>query len=376
LARGGAELVCLDRSADVVAALQQHGILVRGVLGEQTVPVRATTDPAQLGLADMALVLVDAAATPAAAAIAKACLKPDGFALSLQNGIGNLEALVDALGPQRVMAGITYNSGTGEGAARSWHTHLGLTPMGEATGTMSPRLEAMAERFRAQGMAVELTDKVEAAIWSKFVHNCAINPISALTGLRPAQIMQTPPAQALMEHVPKYDLVIVIDFGHSMLSERARRILRERAKFLAVNAQCNAGNLGHHALSKYPAADFMTATETEVRIESRDRHGPVRGLVQEVYEKLGCKRLIVTRGKNGCICCDPTAGVIDVPAVAGKVVDRIGAGDAFLSVSSLLAVQGAPLDVVGLAGNAAGALAVATVANRDAIDRVSYCKQI
>jgi sugar/nucleoside kinase (ribokinase family) len=102
----------------------------------------------------------------------------------------------------------------------------------------------------------------------------------------------------------------------------------------------------------------------------------VRGLVQEVYEKLGSKRLIVTRGKNGCICCDSAAGVIDVPAVAGKVVDRIGAGDAFLSVSSLLAVQGAPLDVVGFAGNAAGALAVATVANRDAIDRVAYCKQI
>jgi len=160
--------------------------------------------------------------------------------------------------------------------------------------------------------------------------------------------------QALMEHVPRYDLVIVIDFGHS----------------------CNAGNLGHHALSKYPGVDYMTATETEVRIESRDRHGPVRGLVQEVYEKLGCKSLIVTRGKNGCICCDPAAGVIDVPAVAGKVVDRIGAGDAFLSVSSLLAVQGAPLDVVGFAGNAAGALAVATVANRDAIDRVAYCKQI
>ena len=222
LARGGAELVCLDRNADVVAALQRHGIRVRGVLGEQTVPVRATTDPTQLGLADMALVLVDAAATPAAAAIAKACLKPDGFALSLQNGIGNLEALVDALGPQRVMAGITYNSGTGEGPARSWHTHLGLTTMGEATGSMSPRLQDMADRFRAQGMAVELTEKVEAAIWSKFVHNCAINPISALTGLRPAQIMQTPPAQALMEHVIDEILQVVDALGIVLPEHDAR----------------------------------------------------------------------------------------------------------------------------------------------------------
>jgi rfaE bifunctional protein nucleotidyltransferase chain/domain len=182
--------------------------------------------------------------------------------------------------------------------------------------------------------------------------------------------------QALMEHVPKYDLVIVIDFGHSMLSERARKILRERAKFLAVNAQCNAGNLGHHALSKYLAVDYMTATETEVRIESRDRHGDVKALTQEVYGKLGCKRLIVTRGKNGCLCCDPQEGLIHIPAVAGKVVDRIGAGDAFLSVSALLAAQGAPMDVVGFAGNAAGALAVATVANREPIDRVAYFKQI
>ena len=213
LARSGAELVCLDRSPEVVAALQQHGIRVRGVLGDQTVAVGATTDPAQLGAVDMALVLVDAAATPAAAAMAKACLKPDGFALSLQNGIGNLEALVEALGPQRVMAGITYNSGTGEGPARAWHTHLGLTTMGEATGEISLRLQAMAERFRAQGMAVELTGQVEAAIWSKFVHNCAINPISALTGLRPAQIMQNPAAQALMEHVIDEILQVVDALG-------------------------------------------------------------------------------------------------------------------------------------------------------------------
>jgi sugar/nucleoside kinase (ribokinase family) len=57
-------------------------------------------------------------------------------------------------------------------------------------------------------------------------------------------------------------------------------------------------------------------------------------------------------------------------------VDRIGAGDAFLSVSSLLAVQGAPLEMVGFAGNAAGALAVASVANRESIDRVAFARQV
>ena len=182
--------------------------------------------------------------------------------------------------------------------------------------------------------------------------------------------------QALMEHVPRYDLVIVIDFGHSMITERARRILRDRARFLAVNAQCNAGNLGHHALSRYEDADYMTATLNEVRIEARDRHGDIRCLAPEIYEKLRCRRLAVTNGRNGCLCIGPGEGPFEVPAVAGKVVDRIGAGDAFLAVSSLVAAQDAPMEVVGFAGNAAGALAVATVANREPIDRVAYLKQI
>lgn len=201
LARSGAEIVCTDHNPAVVEALQGEGIRVRGVLGDHAVPVRAVADPALLGQVDMALVLVDAGATMAAAEVARNCLGGDGFAVTLQNGIGNLEALVDVLGVERVIAGVTYNSGTGEGPARSWHTHLGQTTMGEASGRITPRLQALAERLRSQGMPVEIDTRVESAIWSKFVHNCAINPVSALTGLRPAQIMQTAPARALMEHV-------------------------------------------------------------------------------------------------------------------------------------------------------------------------------
>jgi 2-dehydropantoate 2-reductase len=201
LARSGAEIVCTDDNPAVVEALQGEGIRVRGVLGDHAVPVRAVADPALLGQVDMALVLVDAGATMAAAEVARNCLGGDGFAVTLQNGIGNLEALVDVLGVERVIAGVTYNRGTGEGPARSWHTHLGQTTMGEASGRITPRLQALAERLRSQGMPVEIDTRVESAIWSKFVHNCAINPVSALTGLRPAQIMQTAPARALMEHV-------------------------------------------------------------------------------------------------------------------------------------------------------------------------------
>jgi len=181
---------------------------------------------------------------------------------------------------------------------------------------------------------------------------------------------------ALEEQLPRHDLVVVIDFGHAMLGDRARGLVRAGARFLAVNAQSNAGNLGHHPLAKYPGADYLTATETEVRLEARDRHGDIRRLVADVRAALRPARFVVTRGQQGCLCDDGRGSFLELPSVAARVVDRIGAGDAFLAVSSLFAVQDAPPEIVGFAGNAAGALAVASVGNRDPIDALAFRRQV
>jgi len=186
---------------------------------------------------------------------------------------------------------------------------------------------------------------------------------------------------ALMEHVPHYDLVLTIDFGHFMLSPRAAEILRERSRFLAVNAQTNAGNLGYHMVSKYRAGsgrgpDFMTATEGEARLEARDPRGDIRRIVKSLYEDIRPRQLLVTRGATGCLGYEGNGAFVGVPAVAAKVVDRVGAGDAFLSVAAPVAAAGAPLDVTSFIGNAAGALAVGTVGNREPVSRVSLLKYL
>jgi sugar/nucleoside kinase (ribokinase family) len=58
------------------------------------------------------------------------------------------------------------------------------------------------------------------------------------------------------------------------------------------------------------------------------------------------------------------------------VVDTVGAGDAFLSVTSPLVARGVPLDVVGFIGNAAGAMKVGIVGHRQAIDKVRLIKYV
>ena len=180
----------------------------------------------------------------------------------------------------------------------------------------------------------------------------------------------------LRAEIPKYDVVIVVDFGHGMLSEEAIKLVCEHSRFLAVNAQSNAGNLGYHTIQHYRRADYLCMTESEIRIEARDRRGDLKKMILEVSERIGCDHLTVTRGKLGCLCYGKKEGFFEVPAFAGQVIDRMGAGDAFLSVTAPCIAKNAPAEVAGFIGNVVGAQAVATVGHRRPIDQVSLSKHI
>lgn len=180
----------------------------------------------------------------------------------------------------------------------------------------------------------------------------------------------------LEELVPQFDLVIVVDFGHSLMTREAIDIVSRDAKFLALNVQTNAGNMGYNMISKYPRADYITLAEKEMRLEARDMRGDLERIIPQVAGRLNCPRVVVTRGRVGSICYDRTEGISHIPALARTVVDRVGAGDAFLSISALCAVQGAPLELAGFVGNVVGAWAVSTVCNERAIEPMSLYKQI
>ena len=180
----------------------------------------------------------------------------------------------------------------------------------------------------------------------------------------------------LIEELPKYDVVIVVDFGHSMLSNEAIEILCSKARFLAVNAQSNAGNLGYHSISKYPRADYVSLGEKEIRLDARDRTGDLRGLVTDLSKRLDCARIVVTRGNRGALCYGEGEGFFDVPALTDTVVDRVGAGDAFLAVTAMCVARNTPMEAIGLIGNAVGAQAVGTMGNREPVERIPLLKGI
>ncbi len=182
--------------------------------------------------------------------------------------------------------------------------------------------------------------------------------------------------QSLEELLPQHDVVIVVDYGHGFLSQRAIQLLCEKSKFLAVNTQCNAGNQGYHTISHYERANFVVTTEKELRLEARSRGGDLKEVIHQVAKRLAYDNVCITLGKHGCLVFNSREGFVEAPALTDRVVDRIGAGDAFLAVAALCAAQKAPLPIIGLAGNAAGAQAVATVCNLEPVRRMTLLRHL
>jgi len=164
------------------------------------------------------------------------------------------------------------------------------------------------------------------------------------------------------------DLVVMADFGHGTVSPALRALAAGSARFLAVNAQTNAGNKGKHHVSLYPRADYLSLAYPELQLENRDGETDDRALAERVMADMGAKALAVTMGKKGSIQVNAAGEFVKTPALAVKVLDRIGSGDAFLSITSLAACLDAPLEVLGFLGNVAGALAVNVMGNKDPID--------
>ncbi|GAC1319706.1 MAG: PfkB family carbohydrate kinase [Chloroflexota bacterium] len=237
--------------------------------------------------------------------------------------------------------------------------------------TLNPRVEATWLR-RPESPTIVKRRFVESYFFHKLLEVYEMND-APLTEEEDAILCET-----LRKRVPEFDVVIVVDFGHAMLSNNAITTICDNARFLTVNVQSNAGNLGFNTISRYPRADYVCVTENEIRLEARDKQANIRDMLRKIAQVMDCQRITVTRGRNGCLSYRACSTFYDIPALAGQrqVVDRVGAGDAFLSIAALCAAQDAPMDIVSFVGNAAGAQAVATVGNRDSVDRHVLARHI
>jgi 2-dehydropantoate 2-reductase len=197
LALAGHDVRMLGRRQAQVDVLNERGLMVErdGEVGRAS--VTAGVDPAALGPVDLAIVLVKATDTIEAALALPALLAPDAPALSLQNGLGNVEALTEVLGAERVLAGVSAQGATTLDIGHVRHAGFGPTSLAEAVGGLSERAERIADLIDRAHIPTRAYPDPAPLIWGKLIANVAINPLGALLRCQNGDTVERPSARRL-----------------------------------------------------------------------------------------------------------------------------------------------------------------------------------
>jgi 2-dehydropantoate 2-reductase len=189
------EVWAFDASQPHVDAINANGLRLSGA-GEVVGRVHATTDAAALPPCDFGIVATKAMHTDAAVA-ATAHAFTDGCVATVQNGLGNEEAL--AAHVQRVIRGTTFPAGKiVEPGHVQWDVK-GDTTLGPFDGRVTlDVVEQLADACTRGGMPTHAVADARGPQWRKVIFNASTNPIGALTGLTHGRVCERPDLRALV----------------------------------------------------------------------------------------------------------------------------------------------------------------------------------
>lgn len=173
----------------------------------------------------------------------------------------------------------------------------------------------------------------------------------------------------LKSEIPKYDIVLVSDFGHGLITNKIIRTIENISKKVAVNAQTNGANAGYNLITKYHKSSFICLDVPEARLATQEKYADIKDVGEKILRATNTDLLMITQGSIGSTCFSNKGEINHTPAFATKVVDVVGAGDAFFAFTAPLVANGMPLDLIPFIGNAVGALAVQIVGNKKPVEK-------
>jgi rfaE bifunctional protein kinase chain/domain/rfaE bifunctional protein nucleotidyltransferase chain/domain len=139
----------------------------------------------------------------------------------------------------------------------------------------------------------------------------------------------------LKNKLKSYDLVIVADYGHGLITKNIASLIIKNSKYISLNAQINSANTGHHSLDKYTSLDIVVINLNELKHETRNRDNNFYISGKQLMARMNLDNLIVTKGRAGAAFLSKDKKTFEVASYAKEVVDKIGAGDCLFAFASL-----------------------------------------
>lgn len=253
LFEAGHDVTLLDGWAEHVAAINGGGLRVTDAAGTRTVPVPAVAFPAPAGPADLVIVFAKATATAAVAQAAAGAIGEATLLLTLQNGLGNVEALRAHAPGERLLAGVSMY-----GTELVGPGHITALGSGETLfGPVAPHGAAAAERvgsaLAAAGIPTRVAADAMSVIWAKVAFNCVMNTVCSIGSIPVSALALYGEFDALAQSVLDEVAAVARAEGVTVDTAAALRVMK---------AQFDPSASGSHLASMLQ--DLMNGRRTEI----------------------------------------------------------------------------------------------------------------
>jgi len=272
LTRSGQDVWLIDNHKERAEKINRKGLIIepsralqpRGPK-EETIRIKATTDPSRVGCCDLVILFVKAYDTEEATRNSLPLTGSKTVWLTLQNGLGNIEKMSKILG-EVVVSGVTYQGATVLEMGRIRHAGCGKTVIGEIGGRGSERIKYISDIFNRAGIDTEISDNIEGVLWGKLLINAVINPLTAITRVRNGQLLESPPLRETMKLIVEEAIRVPLKKGVRLPYQRV---------FEKVEESCQASR------------DNISSMLQDVLRKGRTEIDFINGAIVSEAEKIG-----------------------------------------------------------------------------------------
>jgi 2-dehydropantoate 2-reductase len=192
LVRDGHDVLFCDTDAEHVTAMNAGGLHIEGPVDTFTVPARAVLPDALPERLDRVIIAVKSHHTRAAAALVTGRLAPDGYVLSLQNGL-TTDVLAQEVGADRLIVGFVNFGADYLAPGRILHGNVATFRVGEPAGPVTPRVKDLVETLPW----AQATGNIAGFRWAKEAYGAMLFA-TAVSDLSIADALADPAYRPLM----------------------------------------------------------------------------------------------------------------------------------------------------------------------------------
>ena len=167
------------------------------------------------------------------------------------------------------------------------------------------------------------------------------------------------------------EITLLCDFGHGLFENGFLSGCFDLSGMIALNCQTNSSNFGFNPYTKHKNFHYLSIDLKEARVAFHDRLSDSRCL----FDKISATNVSMTLGANGAIHRQGNY-IYKSPAFSNKVIDPIGAGDAYYAITSLMVKVGAPVEIIPFVGNVFAGLKTNIIGNKFSVTKTQLFKTI